>query len=336
MSVLMQKQTARNLVLSANSQAAYGGALADAALTRRVSVDASTVFSNPDKRFNDQGAVGHGTDFATVDVRTGWMTQATVKGPGGVDAWMLGWMLALTCGQEIVTGAGPYNHAFSIPAISAQMPCTTAYIEDTNDVHRKYPDMAAKALSIDIPERGPIQASLDMVGTGRFVPGTLGVALPAPVSPNLLLGSDIIVTLTPNGGAAAPMTGRQAGISIKIDRGSAAFESSGDGLSAGSVQCGKLGLSVDLTIMAKDTDDVNGFYEAFTQLSVSIATNPANQYQFGVTFPNARVKANKLGNKNDLVAWQLSFDQGSLLQVGNTPAVQPFIINTCPAYLIPA
>jgi hypothetical protein len=40
MSVQLQKQTARNLVLSANTQAAYGGVLADAALTRRAAVNA--------------------------------------------------------------------------------------------------------------------------------------------------------------------------------------------------------------------------------------------------------------------------------------------------------
>lgn len=336
MSVQMQKQTARNLVLSANAQTAYGGVLADANMTYRASVDASTVFSNPDARYNDQGAVGHGTDFATVDVRTAQRSLATVKGQGGVDSWLLGWMLALACGQDVVTGAGPFTHSFSIPTISSLAPCTTAYVEETNDVHRKYPDMAAKSLQIDIPERGPIQATLDMVGTGRYIPGTLSTALPAPGTPDLLLGSDVIVTITPSGGGADALSGRQVGISLKIDRSTAAFESSGDGLTAGSTQYGKLAFSLDMTVMAENTDDINTLYENLTLCSITVATNPALAHRFGVTFPNARVKTNKLGNKNDLVAWQISLDQGTIIQVGNTPAIQPFIINACPTYLVPA
>ncbi len=335
--VSMQKQTARNVVASANSQITYGGVLADAALTQRLSLDPSVVFSADYKRYNDQGAVGHGTDFATVDVPTAWMTSASLKGMGGVDAWLLGQMLALIHGQEVVTGvAAPYTHTFTIPALTSLMPCTTYYVEDTDDVHRKYTDMAAKMLSIDIPERGPLQATLEMVGTGQFFPGSMVAPLPAPSTPNLLLGSDIIVSITPSGGEVTPFNGRQVGVSIKIDRGSAAFESSGDGLRAGSVQCGKVQFSLDLTLMAQEADDVNGWFENSTELSVSLATNPALAYQFGMTFPAARFKTRKLGNQKDLVAWKLSLDQGTILQVGNAAAFSAFLINTCPAYLVPA
>jgi hypothetical protein len=334
--VNFQKQTARNLVLSAGSQVAYGGVLADAKLTRRASVDASTVFTNSTKSYSDQGAVGHGTDFATAYVITGFNTMATMKGMGAVDSWLLGWMLAFICGQEVASGMGPYTHAFSIPNLSSLAPCTTCYVEETADVHRKYTDMAAKTLSIDVPERGPLQATLDMVGTGNFVPGSMAGPLPAVPALNYLLGSDIIATFTPLGGAATPMNGRQTGISIKIDRNSAPFESSGDGLRAGSVQYGKFGLSVDMTIMAEATDDVNGWFENGTPLALTLATNPANTYQFSISFPMAIIKANKLGNKSDLVAWQLSFDQSSVLQVGNTAAFSAQVINECAAYLIPA
>jgi hypothetical protein len=331
----MQKQTARNMVLGANTQAAYGGALADAALTFLASFDPSTVFSNPDERYNDAGAVGHGTDYATADIRTAWDTAATVKGMGAIDSWALGWMLALIFGTETVTGAGPYTHAFQINMASALAPCTTIYVEDTADVHRKYTDMSAKSIQIDIPERGPIQATLDMVGTGKFFPGTFSTALPGVLAKSFLLGSDIGVSITA-AGAALSMIGRQSGLSFKFSRNTAPFKSSGDGLTAGSNQYGKLSFGVDLTIMAAPEDDVNGWYENMTELAVVIATNPGITPAINLSFPLARVKVNKLGNKDDLVAWQVSFDDTSILQNGAAPALTASITNDVPSYLIPA
>lgn len=335
MSLQMQKQTARNMVLAPFTQAAYGGALADASLTYRASVDPSTNFNPTMSRFSDAGAAGHGTDFATVSLITSQDTQGTMKGMGGVDAWMLGYMLALIFGQEVVTGnASPYTHAFTIPQISTTMPCTTVYCEDTADIHRKYADMAAKSLSIDVPERGPIQASLDMVGTGYYVPGSME-ALPAVATPTYLLGSDFVATLTPSGGAANVLSGRQKSLSIKIDRGTTAFKASGDGLTAKSCQAGNLKFSVDLTVMANSTDDIEGNFESNQAFTLSLATNPALAFQLILTFPNAYIKANKLGNQEDKVAWQLSFDESSMIQVGNTAALEATIINGCPAYLAP-
>ncbi|MFC6645447.1 phage tail tube protein [Granulicella cerasi] len=336
MSVQMQKQTARNLVVSANSQAAYGGVLADAALLRRMSVDPSTAVTLTDSRYNDQGAAGHGTDFATGDIRTGWDSAATVKGMNGVDDWALGWMLAFIFGAETVTGAGPYTHAFQMANLTATMPCTTLYAEETADIKRKYPDMAAKTLQIDIPERGVIQGTLDMVGTGRVVPGAFSTALPAVPSPNYLLGSDVVVAIAYNGGQPVSYAGRQRGVSIKIDRQSSAFKASGDGLYAGSVQSGTPKFSIDLTLMADVTDDINAAFENFTPLSVTIGTRSTLARRLAINLPSARAKANKISNVEDKVAWALSFDEGTCLQVGNAPAISASIINDCAAYLVPA
>jgi hypothetical protein len=336
MSVSFQTQTARNLVLSAKQQLNYGTALADASLTRSASVDASTMFNLGDKRWSDAGAIGHGTDFATGDLRTGYTSGGTVKGMNGIDLWTLGWMFALAFGQETVTGvAAPYTHLFTMPNISATMPCTTVYVEDTADIHRKYMDLAAKSMSVDIPERGPINASLDLVGTGRIVAGTLGTALPAIVAPNYLTGSAIGVTFTPSGGEAVAFAGRQTAVSFKIDRGSAPFESSGDGGYAASVQKGKLKFSVSITVMAQATDDIVGFFENFTQGSVEIGNvNAGDVYQLAITAPNARIKTKPMANVQDKVAYSVTFDEGSCLQVGNTPAISASLMNTCPAYLI--
>ncbi len=333
MSFNMQKQSNRNLVLSANIQAAYNGVLADGALTTRQRFDPSSVFEATPSNRTDKGMAGKGSEWATDDQITAWDTKGTIK--SDADVFLLGWMLSLIFGQETVTGAGPYTHTFTLPATTATMPCTTIYTEETVDVKRKWSDMAAKMLSLDVAERGAVSASLDLVGTGLWTPGAMG-ALPDLITAIYLLGSDVIVTITPTGGAATSFSGRQKGLSLKVDRGSAPFLSSGDGLTAKSVASGDGKFSVDLNIAAEDTDDINGWFEAGTRLSITVATRVALPYRFGFTFPSVRVKANKVGNTESKVMWAISFDETTSISVGNQPAMSAFVINDTPAYLIAA
>lgn len=330
-----QKQAARNLVLSANSQAAMGGTLADASLTVRQAIDDTTVFEKDPTFRNDKDDIGKGTEFATNSSITAWDTKATVKNEA--DAFLLGWMLAFTFGQEVVTGAAaPYTHTFTVPQITSTMPVTTVYVEETAAVRFKMPDLAAKMLSLSVPERGSVMATLEMVGTGRWTPGTMVAALPAPVPPIYLLGSDVQVSIKPAGGAAVPFVGRQKSLSIKLDRASMPFKSSGDGLFANSVESGVTKFTIDLVIAALQTDDINGWFEQNIPLAITIATNPANAFQFGFTFPIAYVKTNKLTNDADKVMWQVAFDQDTCVQNGAQAAISAFIINNTPAYLVAA
>lgn len=333
----MQKQSARRLVLSPNSQAAYGGVLADAALTIAQRFDMSSGFMVETKRISDKAATGKGTEFATLDEISGFETKGTIKTEPGADAQFLGWALAFLFGQETVVGAGPYTHTFTVPPIVATMPCTTVYVQETSDVVRKFPDMAATSLSIDVPERGALGASLDMVGTGRRVPGAMAVP-PALVPAIMLLGSDFLCTITPliAGGVAVPFSGRQKSLSLKFDRGASAYEASGDGLYANSVACGDMKFSIDVTIAANSTDECNGWFEDQVPLSISLTTNPVNKYQVGFNFPLVHAKASKVTNTESKVGWALSFDETTCLQSGATPALSAFIINDTPAYLLPA
>ena len=198
--------------------------------------------------------------------------------------------------------------------------------------------MAASSLSISVPERGSVTASLDMVGTGRWTPGAFSTALPALVPANYLLGSDVLISLVPVGADAnfVGFSGRQKGLSIKLDRQAKPFQSAGDGLTSGSVASGQGKFSVDVTIAAEAADDVNTWFENQTPLAIACGTNPALPYQFGFNFPIANVKASKLGNTEDKVMWQLSFDETTVLQSGSQAAISGYVVNQTPAYLIPA
>lgn len=328
-----QKQSARNLLLSANTQATYGTPLPDANLTQRQRFDPGSVFTRNATFRTDKEDAGKGTEFATNSQITAWDTMGTLKAEA--DGFLMGWMLAMIFGQELVTGTAPtYTHTFTIPAINATMPATTLYIEETSDQKFKLPDMAAKSLSIDVPERGSVMVSLDMVGTGLKLPGALVAAVPAIPTVAYLLGSDVTITLDPTPGAPVPFTGRQRSLSIKVDRGSAPYKCSGDGLYASSVQSGVTKFSVDMQIAALATDDVNGWFENQVPLTITIATNPALSTRFVFTFPNATVKANKLGNSENKVVWAISFDEEVCTQVGAQAAINAFAINNVPSYLV--
>ncbi len=331
----MQKQSARNLVLSNNTQIANGGILADAALTLRQRFDPSTVFEKTASFRTDKMDAGKGTEWATSQQITSWDVKGTLKAEA--DAALLGWMLSLCFGQEVVTGAAaPYTHTFTVPSITATMPVTTIYVEETTGVKFKLQDMAVSSVSLQVPERGAITASADVVGTGRWTPGPMIAALPALVAADYLLGSDFTVNITPAAGALTPFSGRQKSLSIKLDRQATPFKASGDGLYAGSVASGMGKFSLSVTIAAQATDDVNGWFENNTALAISVATNPAQTFQLGFNFPAAYVKASKLGNVEDKVMWQLELDETTCLQVGNASAISAFVINNTPAYLIGA
>jgi len=332
----MQKQSARNLVLSPNAQIAYGGILAENKLTTRQRFNPSTVFEKMASRRTDKNAAGKGSEWATNSQLTAWDIKGTLKSEA--DAFLVGWMCAFVFGQETVTGAAaPYTHTFTVPNISATMPCTTIYVEETAAVKYKLQDMAATGLSFEVPERGSITASCDLVGTGLWTPGAMVAALPALIPADYLLGSDFTITITPSGGGGAvPFSGRQKSLSIKLDRSAAPFKASGDGLTSGSVASGAGKFSIGFTVAAEATDDVNGWFENQTPLAITVATNPALTYQLGFTFPSAVVKANKLTDTEDKVMWAVEFDETSCLQVGAASAISAFVITDCPAYLVPA
>ncbi len=335
MALVLQKTSNRNLVLSANAQAAYGGVLADANLTQRQRFDASSVFQVKPSSRNDKNMAGKGTEFATDDQITAWDTDGTIKSEA--DVFLMGWALALLFGQDAASGAGPYTHNFSMLESTPTMPCTTVYVEETNDQKRKFQDMSAKTLSLDIAERGSVMLSLDMIGTGRWTEGPMLAALPALPNPNAyFLNSDIVVTITPASGVATPFSGRQKSISIKVDRGTVPFQSSGDGLYAASNSNGDAKFSVDLTIAANSVDDVNQWFEQGIRCSITIGTVGANALRFSFTWPSVRFKANKVGNTNGVVTWALSFDETTAIQSGAQAAISAVVINNTPIYLVPA
>ncbi len=99
-----QWKTARNLMLSINSQAAWNTRLADANLTYRQRFDGAAALERIITRRSDIAYAGKGTAFATDGQITGYDTKF-----GGDEAelspWLAGYMLAFLMGTDTVTTA---------------------------------------------------------------------------------------------------------------------------------------------------------------------------------------------------------------------------------------
>ena len=258
-----QKKSARNLVLSPNSQLAIGTALLDAVLSRRQRFDGSAILELLSTRRSDKEMSGKGTQFATDGQQTGWDTKFSFKAE--LDAWLAGWAFVFGMGADTVTGdASPYTHALAFDDTTSQAPVTTLYLEDTAAVKYKVPDMAVSDLALTIPERGACSLETSFIGTGRWTPGAMVAELPALAASAYLLGSDCAFSIGP-AGAPVAITGRHLSTTLKIGTGVVNHVAPGGALYGVYLRRGLWTFSVQTTIAAKETDDILTLLENDTE-----------------------------------------------------------------------
>lgn len=325
-----QWKSARNLVLSANRQAAWNGALADAALTRRQRFDGDAVVEVTTTRRTDLGYASKGTAFAT----NGQITAYDTKFDGfkaELSDYLAGWMPAFLMGKDVVSGAGPYTHVFTFDESTRTAVPTTIYVEDTQDVHYKCPDMAINDLTLTIPDVGAITAEMSMVGTGRQIMGSLQ-ALPALQDETYLLGSDAELTL---GLAGAPQSllGRHMNTTFKLDNQLTVHKAPGGKLYGIFIRKGDPKFSISTTIAAKEEDDLYTRFSADDAVSFTLNVNSGAAAQLKISIPQTHLKTTKLGFDNDMVVWQIEADETTCYQAAGVPPVTLQVINNVASYL---
>jgi hypothetical protein len=330
---LSQWKTARNLVLSANSQAAWNETMADAALTRRQRFDGSAILSLTPTRRTDQGYAGKGTAFATNGQVTSWDTKLDGF-KADLSDFLVGWLFAFCMGKDTVTGAGPYTHSFAFDESTRSAVATNVYMEDTAAVHYKLPDMCVNDITLAINEIGAISAEMSMMGTGRMTMGSMAT-LPAIPAETYLLGSDAAVTFGPVGSTAS-FIGRVMNATFKLDNQLTVHRAPGGGLYGIFVRKGNPKFSLSTTIAAKDTDDVFTLLQNDTASSYSLAVNSGASAQLTVTIPQAHLKTTKLGFDGEMVVWQIEADETSCYDVSGAPPITAQVINGVPTYLVTA
>ena len=328
-----QKISARNLVLSANKQAAYNTAIAAASMTRRQKFDGSAIAELTQTRYSDKNVSGKGTEFATQGLITGWDSKFQLK--ADLDDWLAGLLLALAMGKDVITGAGPYLHTISFDETTTQAPAASIYLQDTNDVCWTLIDMGISDLTITIPARGPITVEASFIGTGHWQDGVIA-SLPAlPASYAYLLGSDVVFSIGANG-AMVPKVGRHMSSTIKISTGVTNHTAPGMGLYGAFPRTGMRKVSFQSTIAATSADDIRVIFNT-NELQEVNWTGTSGTSVLSLTIPYCNLKSNKLGSSGNMTVWQIEADETTIFNQGGSGALNAAVTNSqATAYLIGA
>jgi hypothetical protein len=329
---LSQWKTARNLMLSVNSQAAWNTALADAALTQRQRFDGAAVLERKITRRTDIAYAGKGTAFATNGQITSYDTALSAF-KAELSPWLAGYALAFLMGTDTVVGvAAPYAHSFTFDESTRTAVPTTIYMEDTEDVHYKCPDMCVGDLTLTINELGAIMIEIGMTGTGIQILGSMTGTLPVAPAETYLLGSDAVLTFGPVG-ALASLVGRHMSTTLKLENQLVAHRAPGGGLYGIFVRKGNPKFSLATTFAAKDTDDVYTRFANDTACDYELGVNSGADAQLTISVPQMHLKTTKLGLDGDMVVWQVENDETTNYQAAGVPPISIGVINSVASYL---
>jgi hypothetical protein len=331
-----QWKTARNLLLSASSQAAWNTAFATPLtyLTQAQRFDGNAILELIESRRSDIDYAGKGTAFAT----NGQITSYDTKFSGfkaELSPWLAGWLLGFLMGTDTVTGdAAPYTHTFAFDETTRTAVPTTIYLEDTEAIKYMCPDMCIDEVTFTINDIGAIMAEMTMMGTGRQVMGALS-PLPAVPAETYMLGSDAVLTWGPVGSGVS-IVGRHMTTTFKLQNQLIVHKAPGGGLYGIFVRKGNPKFSVSTTIACKDTDDTYTLFENNTASVFSLAVNSGSDAQMTIDLPSANFKTAKLGFDGDMTVYQLETDETSCYEVDGAPPVSVSVTNAVAAYLVAA
>jgi len=183
-----QWKSARNLVLSAKTQAAWNTALVDASLTQRQRFDGAAVLELKPR------------------VAATWPTPAraprsppTARSPASIRVRRIQGRAFALAGRVAVCVSDGHRHGgrrrlaicayLRLRRDHAHRGADDVYLEDTEAVKYKCPDMCVNDVTLTISEIGAIMAEMSMVGTGRQTIAAIAT-LPALGAESYILGSD--------------------------------------------------------------------------------------------------------------------------------------------------
>lgn len=329
-----QWKSARNLVLSPNSQLAWNTALASPNLTQRQRFDGAAIFEVDSTRRSDLQYAGKGTAFAT----NGQVTMLDTKFSGfkaELTPWLAGWLFAFLMGKGTVVGAeAPYTHTFTFDETTRTAVPTSIYIEDTEDIKYTAPDMCINDVTITINDIGAIMAEMSMMGTGRQIIGAME-AVPALAADSYILNSDAVPTIGPVGEPAS-IVGRLMSATFKFENQLVVQKAPGGGTYGIFVRKGDPKFSFTATIAAKDTDDVYTLFENDTASAFSVAANSGAQAQLTIALPQVHLKTTKLGFDGTMVVWQIEGDESTCYDVAGVAPISVQVVNAVASYLVGA
>jgi hypothetical protein len=333
-----QHISARNLLLTSNSQNAYGTKVPDANLLERARFDGNAFAMINPTFWSDGELAGRGSEFPSERRPIMWETGFQLQ--RHVDDYLAGWMVAQVLQAYSVSGPGPYIHVFKPLSATRQAKATTVYFEDSAAVKYIIPDLVGAELTITIPESGPVTMSLSMTGSGRWTDGALGNAVPAFAARTLLLGSDADVLIGASGAAASVKNRWRASAQIKITREIEIHRAPGGALYAIQANVSQQRASFNITLRAKDTEDAaepRTLMIANTLREVQINVNSGAAAKLYAKFPNTYIKTTPTMD-GKFLAWQMEGgDQELVKPIGSaSEIVEVTVTNSEATYLVGA
>lgn len=321
----------RALLLSSNKQTTFGTALADAAMIYRSRFDGGGMWvRTAQDYFSDAERAGKGHPWPTV--RQPIAIDTAFGGQFDLDDFLAGFLPAFLLHKVVTTGVGPYTHTFTFEQATRIAPVSTIYAEDLAAQQIKYSDVVLTSLTISGSERGPLQVSFEAVGSGKRAtdPVTL-VALPTPV---YLLGNDTDILIGAPA-AAASIKERVRGWSVTFTNGVTMHRAPGGGLYPTFAKIGLQRVSVQLSIAAKDTEDIETLFINNTLQELQINTNSGAAGQLNMKILNLRFLAEPAAEGIEKI-WNLSADGGRDVTKGAGNYVEVVAINSQATFLVAA
>lgn len=320
----------RNLVISPKQQAAWGNALDDADLTRRLTFDPGA-YVNLTKQFrSDRDKTGKGHDSPTYRVATDQDLAFDIT--LDVDDFLLGWIPAFLMGNVATAGAGPYTHTIKFQQTSGTALATTVYLEDSDGLKRRFEGIGINSAEFSGQGRGVVQCRVGMIGSGKIVDGAMA-ALPALPTIKELLASDASVLIGPPGGAAVVDVDRVLSWAVTLNQDITPHKGPGSGLYATQLKIGHPSPRLQMTISAKETDDLVLLFLNSTEREIQINIPTAADCSLNFKFPSIYLSSAQVGTDNNEVVLNIESDENSILKSGANEPIVVTAINSQSSYL---
>jgi len=307
---------------SPHKEATYGAVMADAKFTHATWLEG---FEPPDlvKQFrSDANQAWRGTEFPTFRVQQRQGVSYPINVP--LSAQLMAMIAGFSMGKvvSVETEAGPpaaYTHLITLqdPLIDGkQMPSTEQWFKAAADLGLKVKGAVCSSFSVAYARGNPnITLNSQWVGSGDYVNADLAdvPALDAESLLGLLFEKDMVIKLgTP--GSEGDISDRVAAVSIEIAGGAAntAWDYyPGTGLYAGRKLMGGRSVVPQLTLLAKETDDILTLLMGDTEQGLRVTwtgdtITGGEKFKVDIYIPSVHLTAAKLGEQEGYVVWQLA------------------------------
>lgn len=327
-----QRSILRNMVLSSSTQLTLGELIATANMTYRARPESNGFFQIELGKESDYQYAGKGSSFASESRLITQQSSGEIN--TRVDDYLAGWLLAMVMGVDTYTlgvGSAPNSHVITWADTGAPAPVTNMYLEDTVGLHRTFQDMSVTKVVLTGADKGSIMAKASVIGTGRYVDGTIAT-MPTLPTAQYLYGSDAIVSIGPVG-APVSMAPRVLSWEATFDHQNDLFRSCGGGVFPVFPRYGNPIVSLKLVIAPDTTTDVRDWMMTQALLEIKIVI-VSGALSVTLDYPSVIIPKSDLGDTDKYVTYTVELDQQSILKTGGGQVCTATVLNTDTAYLV--